>query len=166
MKYCVLLLVLLAGCATQRGFPPKDQIINFDYVNKELYRGGQPNSQALHRLLEMRVASVINLRMANDTWQGEAELLGLMGIQYTNIPLHGLSAPSKGEMESILQTIKTMPKPVYVHCKYGCDRTGMVVACYRIRREKMPADVALKEAEFYGMSPLECGMKAFIKRFK
>lgn len=58
-----------------------------------------------------------------------------------------------------------MPGPVLVHCQWGCDRTGTVVACWQIRQDEMSHDEALLGAKMHGMSRLEFGMKRFIRNY-
>lgn len=160
-----LCLALLAGCAT-RGFPPKEQIVNFDKVDASLYRGGQPNMAAIEWLRGAGIKSIINLRMGSDVWEGEREAAEACGIVYTNIPLSGICPPTPAQMEAVLAAIQNMPHPVFLHCQHGCDRTGTAVACYRIRIYGHKAKRALKEAVFYGMSVFEPGMKQFVLHFK
>ena len=46
------------------------------------------------------------------------------------------------------------------------DRTGTIIACYRIQQDHWANSSALKEAEVYGLSPFEVGMRNYIKHFK
>ena len=48
----------------------------------------------------------------------------------------------------------TLAAPVFVHCRYGCDRSGTIIACYRIRRG-WSSELGLQEAEEYSLSTLE-----------
>jgi protein tyrosine/serine phosphatase len=61
--------------------------------------------------------------------------------------------------------IETLPPPVFIHCKHGCDRTGTIIACYRIEHDHWSSQAALAEARRYGMSKLARGMRRFIIRF-
>ena len=166
MKRWILLLLLATGCATQRGFPPTAQIVNFDWVNASLYRGGQPNAAAIQWLRGQGIKTILNLRMADDVWPGEAQAAAACSIFYTNLPLHGTFAPTQAEMEKVLATIQAAPQPVFVHCQHGCDRTGTVVACYRIRVEHWGNRMAEAEADIYGLSWMEFGMHHFIASFR
>ena len=156
---------LLLGCAT-RGISATNGIPNFGKVSDSLYRGAQPDHAAMQRLKAMGVKSVINLRMTNDLWNLEQAEATAGSMSYTNIPLDALSAPTDAQVASVLAAISLMPKPVFVHCRYGCDRTGTIIACYRIQQDHWSNARALKEAEDYGISPLEVGMRNFIKHFK
>jgi protein tyrosine/serine phosphatase len=61
--------------------------------------------------------------------------------------------------------IETLPGPVFIHCQHGCDRTGTVIACYRIKHDKWPTEKAFKEAMLHGFSWLERGMKRSVLAF-
>jgi len=161
----LLLLVLLVGCAT-RGVPATNGIANFGKVNDSLYRGGQPDLQAMQQLKALGVKSVINLRMTNDVWKGEQAAATAGSMAYTNLPLDALSAPTDAQVTRVLAAISNMPKPVFVHCQYGCDRTGTIIACYRIQQDHWANSSALKEAEVYGISPFEVGMRSYILHFQ
>jgi protein tyrosine/serine phosphatase len=68
-------------------------------------------------------------------------------------------------MATLLALIETLPAPVFVHCRYGCDRAGTIIACYRIRHDHWSNEAALEEARKYGLSILEQGMISYIRTF-
>jgi protein tyrosine/serine phosphatase len=55
---------------------------------------------------------------------------------------------------------------VFVHCRRGKDRTGTVIACYRIQHDGWDNRHALEEAKEHGMSSFERAMRAYILSFK
>jgi protein-tyrosine phosphatase len=159
------LIIIPTGCVTNpRGF--REPIENFDKVDDKLYRGAQPNAVGIEMLKSLSVTTVINFRDVNDSWGEEEGYATSAGMAYVQVPLPAMSAPSHAEIERILDAIKFSPGPVFVHCQFGCDRTGTVVACYRIRFKKEKPEVALQDAEQHGMSAFEVGMKNFILSFK
>jgi len=160
------LLFVLAGCATvPRGFPPIEGITNFDRVNDDLYRGAQPNNYGIKSLKRLGIKTIVNLRMANDVWLAEEAEARAAGITYTNVPMNGLSRPTNEQVTKVLSIIATFPSPVFIHCQHGCDRTGTIIACYRIKHDKWSSASALWEAEQYGMSRWEFGMRDYVADF-
>ena len=169
-KFYALLvgLVLLVGCAT-RGFPPAAGILNYDHVDQYVDRGAQPNRRGIEFLKNQNVTLVINLRDVGDTWVNEGQTCTNYGIKYLWVPLNGAHAPSKADVGKILAVIASEIKAggkVFFHCQHGCDRTGTIAACYEIQFKGESNADALSEANFYGMSKLEFGMRSFIKRYK
>ncbi len=87
-------------------------------------------------------------------------------MHYVNIPLKPLAAPTTVEVRRILLLLLNRgANPVFVHCRRGKDRTGTVIACYRIQHDGWKNNRALEEANEYGMSWAELGMRAFILHF-
>jgi protein tyrosine/serine phosphatase len=48
-----------------------------------------------------------------------------------------------------LAVVDDQPKPVYVHCRSGQNRTGVMVAAYRVIVEGASADAAIEEMRRY-----------------
>jgi protein tyrosine/serine phosphatase len=61
--------------------------------------------------------------------------------------------------------METASKPIFIHCRHGQDRTGLVVACWRIEKYGWINKQALDEAKFYNINWLQFGMKHFIKHY-
>ena len=140
-------------------------ITNLARVNNCLYRGAQPNRDGIKSLARLGVRTIINLRMTNDVWFAEEAEARAMGITYTNVPMSGIGRPTDEQVAKVLLIFETSTAPVFVHCQHGADRTGTIIACYRIRHDKWPSKQALREAKEYGMSPLEIGMKHYVVDF-
>ena len=165
---CVFaLLFLITGCAVgPRGFPATESIANFDEVDAHLYRGAQPNRVGLQYLRRLGVKTIVDLRAPNDAWPEEKQAATAEGMAYYNVPMSCFLPPKAATVTTALALIDKSPAPVFVHCQYGCDRTGMVIACYRIRHDGWRSSQALREARMYGMYPWELGMKSFVSNFK
>ena len=56
--------------------------------------------------------------------------------------------------------------PVFVHCKRGADRTGAVIAAYRIDHDGWDNARALREAMKKGMSHFQLPRQSYIRRFE
>ena len=157
-------LVFAVGCVS-RGLPPTRGITNFGRVNAALYRGAQPNEAALVQLQQLGVKSVVNLRGAGSASVAEERQAQQLGIIYANVPLRSLGKPSEAQVAQVLTLLKNLPPPVFIHCLHGADRTGTMVACYRIERDGWTGEEALREAREHGIGFWEIGMKNYIRVF-
>jgi protein tyrosine/serine phosphatase len=167
MFLTLVLAVVATGCASgPRGFPPVGGIANFDRVNPHLYRGAQPNNLGLRYVHSLGVGTVVNLRRPDEAWVAEEEETRALGMEYFNVPMGGVRAPSVGEVRKVLSIIDSSPSPVFVHCAHGCDRTGVVVACYRMHHDGWKTGKALAEARSFGMSRREILMKRLVIEFE
>jgi protein tyrosine/serine phosphatase len=79
--------------------------------------------------------------------------------------MSGISRPKDEQIRQVLALLGSVSTPIFVHCQYGCDRTGTVIACYRILHDGWSSQLALREAERYGFSKFEGSMKRFIVEF-
>jgi protein tyrosine/serine phosphatase len=165
--FAIGLVCVSATClAGQRGLPVKEGIVNFGKVSDILYRGAQPDAAALRNLRCLGVKTVIDLRMRGEVLKTEAEEAQANGLVYTNVPMHGLGRPTHAQVKKVLALIESSPSPVFIHCEHGCDRTGTIIACYRIRHDRWSSEAALKEARQYGLSRFERGMRSYIMYFE
>lgn len=160
---CFVLTVFT--CAAQRGLPAQDGILNFGRINSSLYRGAQPDAAGITNLARLGVKTILNLRMPDEVWRPEEACARAQGITYTNIPMAGIGRPAEEQVRKALAVLENSLGPVFVHCQHGCDRTGTIIACYRIEHDHWPARTALQEALRYGISKLERGMKSYILEF-
>ncbi len=139
---------------------------NFRQVNERLYRGGQPADDAWGDLARLGVKTVIDLRREEEhSTTGEAKLVEAAGMRYVSIPMNGFDTPTAESIGRALAAIDG-GQTVFVHCKQGRDRTGSVVAAYRIAREQWTCDKALVEAKACGMHWYERGMMRFINGYQ
>lgn len=127
---------------------------NFGEVTPTLYRGGQPKPAGFEALAKMGVNIVVDVRLSGrDKERKEVEKLG---IQFVEIPWHCLF-PKDETFVRFLTLLRENPdKKVFVHCRYGDDRTGMMIAAYRMAVEGWTPEEARKEMEKFGFHRLVC----------
>lgn len=113
---------------------------NLYKVSDDLYRSEQPNTAAFIELKGLGIKSVLNLR----TTEADDEFIGNTGIKPFLSPMDAGKFSDK-EIIATLNIIKDAPKPILVHCRHGSDRTGVVVAMYRITFQGWTKDEALNE---------------------
>ena len=142
------------------------ELPNFHVVNARLYRGGQPSAGGLRRLVALGVKTVVNLRDDDArAWQEEKEARAL-GLRYFNVPLSRWGRPGASRIDELFALMDAKEnQPVFVHCKRGADRTGALMAVYRVSHDGWTAERALEEAERYGMGFWQRGKKDFIRDY-
>ena len=119
---------------------PSKYLKNLFRVSDDLYRSEQPNHDAFVELSTMGIKSVLNLR----TTEKDDEIIGTVSIKPFIIPMDAGSFTDKEVIEA-LKVIASAPKPILVHCRHGSDRTGVVVAMYRIIFQNWSKEDALNE---------------------
>lgn len=120
---------------------------NLHRVSAEIYRSGQPTPQGFTNLQALGIRSVLNLREYHkDTRRARHTSLHLMAYPVA------AGQVTAADIENCLRLIAQSPKPVLVHCWHGSDRTGIVVAAYRIVFQGYSVQAAEAEfrAETYG----------------
>jgi tyrosine-protein phosphatase SIW14 len=143
-----------------------DELPNFQRVNDLLFRGGQPKPGGYARLARLGVRTVVNLRDDDERARSEGEEARAAGLRYYNVPFGRLGRPSDVEVEHVLRLIgESENQPVFVHCHRGADRTGLVVAIYRMTHDGWTAERAQEEANHLGMRRWQLAKKDYIKDF-
>jgi tyrosine-protein phosphatase SIW14 len=135
-------------------------------VDQHVYRGAQPSNDGLEFLTKLGVKTVIDLRERDERSRAEETLVTAAGMKYVNIPMSGLRPPTEAETSKILAILEDgTTGPVFVHCKRGADRTGAVIAAYRIDHDGWDNGRALKEAMDRGMSFFQWPRQSYIRDF-
>jgi protein tyrosine/serine phosphatase len=106
----------------------------------------------LRRLSRLGVKTVLNLRLDKEHSQDEERVVEAMGMRYIHLPMHRLEAVTDQQVAQALSVLNDQNAwPIYVHCEGGRDRTGVVVACYRISHDNWSNQKALAEARQCGI---------------
>jgi tyrosine-protein phosphatase SIW14 len=126
-----------------RGLP------KFGEVTPMLYRGGQPTKEGFAKLAKMDVKIVVDLRGDR---KDERSAVTKQGMEY--VPFYWFCMRPKDEyFARFLELLrKNRDKKVFVHCNTGIDRTGMMVASYRIAEQGWTAEEAMKEMKAFGFN--------------
>lgn len=162
----VIGLLLLASAAAAQSESRDRELPNFHQVNERLYRGAQPRTGGFHKLAALGIKAVINLRAADERSRAEEEEARAAGLRYFNAPMEGYVRPTDAQVEHILSLINAPEnQPVFVHCKRGADRTGTIIAVYRISHDGWTSESAKAEAKRYGMRWTQIRMKDYIKDY-
>jgi protein tyrosine phosphatase (PTP) superfamily phosphohydrolase (DUF442 family) len=124
-------------------------IPDFGEVSLSLYRGGQPKKQGFETLAKMGIQIVVDMR---GNRKSEREEVTRLGMQYVPMPWE-CSFPKDRIFAAFITLIRTNPqRKIFVHCRVGDDRTGMMVAAYRMAEQGWSAERAEKEMISFGFN--------------
>ena len=154
-----------------------NDICNFHQVDAEVYRGARPGPSAYPKLVQLGIRTIITLEEAKSADRERAALAELnqeLGpeerIDLISFPITQAEIGSAGlsdvGVHKLFQLIQQARKPVLIHCYFGKDRTGAVIALYRMVRQEKSFSEAYDEALHYGFSPHDLGLRTTLSRYK
>lgn len=165
-------LILLGGCKqlpvpvqlpspTHTSKPPTNEfagLINFGKVNENIWRGAQPTTAGYRNLVEIgKVRSFLNLRRGANSDEVNLKTEKIAGAQCYQVSMKEWN-PGEDSLRRLALAVKTLKqlssnrktRPVYVHCKAGENRTGFVIATYRMVYQGWTPEEAVREMRVYG----------------
>lgn len=125
-------------------------IPNWGRVTDTLYRGGQPLAAGFKSLQQLGVGIVVDFRDEPEEIASEKREVEGLGVRYVSIPWKGSGNPSNPQVVEFLDLVRANPRAkIFVHCKRGADRTGVMIAAYRIAVEHKTVADAVAEMHQY-----------------
>ncbi|MCP4613260.1 MAG: dual specificity protein phosphatase family protein [Planctomycetes bacterium] len=101
---------------------------NLHKVSEDLYRGAQPSSEGMKQLEKLGIKTVVNLRLVHS----DRDEIENTGLSYEHIPMATWNTQDEDVVRFLKIITDSNNTPVFVHCQYGADRTGIICAIYRI----------------------------------
>jgi protein tyrosine phosphatase (PTP) superfamily phosphohydrolase (DUF442 family) len=135
---------------------------NLYKVSDTLYRGEQPTSDGFQELEKLGIKTVVNLRsLHSDRDELEGTTLG-----YEHIRMEAWDPEPEEVKEFLKIVIDTEKQPVFVHCLHGADRTGALVAVYRLVIEGWDKERAIDEMRKgpFGFHEIWTGLPEFLEK--
>jgi hypothetical protein len=87
-------------------------------------------------------------------------------LNYFNVALPNWARPQDSRVARILEVIDAPESGrVFVHCRDGVDRTGLIVALYRMTHDGWTSHKALAEAERLGMRRTQFWMRDYAEDY-
>jgi len=138
-----------AAPTTQPDQPPaewaqpieKPGLPNFHKISDGLYRGAQPDTEGFRQLKAMGIKTVVDLRAGHS----DRKALGDTGLASEHISMHAWHAEDEDVVAFLKIVTDQSRMPIFVHCQYGSDRTGVVCAAYRVVVCGWSKDEAIRE---------------------
>ena len=117
-----------------------DNLKNLFKVDQHLYRSEQPDEKGMVELYSKGIRTVLNLR----NWKNNDDEIKGTSLDSKEVNINAWTI----NYEEILQALKIINStedPILVHCKHGSDRTGCIVAAYRMAISDWKKEDAIKE---------------------
>lgn len=142
----------------------KDSLPNFYKVSDELFRGAQPCRTGFKEIKSIGIRTIINLRWLHSD---QLRIRGL-GFKYFHISCKAWH-PEREDVQKFLRIMLLRENlPAFVHCQHGADRTGLMVAAYRIFHHKWEVDRAIDEMTTgpFGFHKIWENIPEFLEKYK
>ena len=139
---------------------------NLWQVTPEFYRGGQPDRDGFAALEAFGIRTVISLRQTVN----DVPLAAGSGLDLVRVPMKSRYV-SENDGARIVKAMQALRQglergPVLVHCHHGADRTGAIVALWRMLYQGWTRQQALDEliAGGYGFHPMWANIPRYLRR--
>jgi protein tyrosine/serine phosphatase len=155
-------VVLLSGARISEKVFGLTGLSNVGRVSPAIFRGAQPLPEGYKTLKEMGIKTVINLRSQHS----EKDVVEAAGMQSIEFPMDIFRSVDIEKVNNIINSmIDPANQPVYVHCKLGEDRTGVVIAAYRMRIGGWLLSEAKAEMQSFGFNDVWIHLKKFVREY-
>ncbi|MEN9723127.1 MAG: hypothetical protein RJB38_1113 [Pseudomonadota bacterium] len=142
-------------------------ILRFREVEEaKIFRGSQPETREDFEFLRsIGVRTILNLRTNQKLVARHREMAQELGLQTVNIPVGSFFEPKAKVIAQVQAALKDPSlQPIFVHCRHGKDRTGLMVGLYRTAEQGWTQKEAHEEMLDLGFNPWLIGLeKAFWK---
>jgi protein tyrosine phosphatase (PTP) superfamily phosphohydrolase (DUF442 family) len=143
-----LVLLHAAASGAHGGRPPswahpldRPGLPNLYRFGDGLYRSAQPDGEGLRSAAKLGIRTVLNLRSLHS----DAGLVRNARLRFVRIPMLAHDIEEQDIAAALRVLVDPDARPLLVHCRHGSDRTGVVVAAYRIVVEGWSKEEALRE---------------------
>lgn len=152
-----LVAAALAACALL--FGPADAAVadlDFEQLAPGIYVGSAPQTAADYDVLcQLQVRTVVDIRKFRRLARGrEQRELEQRGIAYRHIPVGFTPTRNDAPHQALRLLADPACHPIYLHCTLGRDRTGLIVALYRVHHLGWSPEAAYAAMEQGQFNPL------------
>jgi hypothetical protein len=147
----VLVLFLCAGTALAVG--PADRpsdwasavtlsgVQNLYRIEDGFYRGAQPTAEGFTGLAGLGVRTVLDLAGGG----GDGAFVKDGSIKLVHVPLRAWGLNDARVLDALRVMSDPANRPLMIHCQHGADRTGALVALYRVVVQGWTKEKAVEE---------------------
>ena len=139
-----------------------EPLIRFHKINENFYRGGQPTEEGYVKLKELGIDIIINFCQEKEFIQRSEKLARENGMEQRSIPWNIYGRANPKIPKEFFEIINNNDgKRIFIHCKRGVERTGVMSGLYYLKYEKLSNKEAYYKA-FHGF-PVKWFWSFFVK---
>jgi protein tyrosine/serine phosphatase len=143
MRGFVLVVIML--CFSLLGHSQQGEmqlsIKNFHSVDGQVYRSAQPSAKGFKQAEKAGLKTVLSLRKMKFD---QRRIKKQSNLHILHFPLETKTIAYQ-DLLTAMVLIDEAQKPLLVHCRRGIDRTGIVVATYRMLKHSWTKEKAIEE---------------------
>jgi protein tyrosine/serine phosphatase len=127
--------------------------LNLHRISPLMWRSAQPGPDAIRRLGERGIKTIINLRGVRDcgSYVLEKRACEAAGIALVDMPVNSRMAPEAQRILRLNEIFETVATPALMHCKSGADRVGLAATLFLHLQEGKPLAEARRQLSWrYG----------------
>ena len=139
---------------------------NLYRVNDTLYRSAQPDAEGFCSLQSIGLRAVLSMRQTVN----DVPLAAETNLTLARVPMKSRYVAERNGAK-VVQAMRDLRAgmqlgPVLIHCHHGADRTGLIVALWRILYENWTRQQAIDELieGGYGFHPIWANIPRYLRR--
>lgn len=116
-------------------------VTNLYRIEPDLYRSAQPTDAGFRELAALGVKTVLDVKGGD----GDAATARGTSLKLLHVPMTAWGLKDDRVLEALRILSDPSNRPLVVHCQHGADRTGALVALYRVVVQGWSKEDAIRE---------------------
>ena len=116
-------------------------VSNLYKVDDGLYRGAQPTATGFNELCTIGIKTILDVAGGD----GDDSLVAKDSLKLFHVPMHAWGLRDDRVLEALRIMADPANRPLMIHCQHGADRTGALVALYRVVVQGWTKEKAVEE---------------------
>ncbi len=116
---------------------------NLYRVDPEIFRSAQPSAAGFRELEALGIKSILDVAGGD----GDDESSRGTKLKLFHVPMSAFGLRDDRVVEALRILIDPKNRPLVIHCQHGADRTGAIVALYRVVAQGWSKEDAVREMD-------------------
>ncbi len=142
-------------------------VANFGRLAAHLYRGANPEMDAYPSLKNFGIDTIVRFSTGDEFIAAERARVESLGMSFISLPWRAAELPETTQVVDFLSLVRDHPeRTFFLHCREGVDRTGVMVALYRVAIDGWSTDQAIDEMKaFHYRYLLHPHLQSYVESF-